>query len=141
MSIKLNSIKNIYFYLVSLIALMMIVYGTVDILKLGLTTFVFKGADQLDQHGMPPSYSLYPIMDKEGSSTVRCQEECDLTEEEKQLIKSQLEDYKRWQEQQKYLPNAQKQRRAVTDISILIVSIPLFTLHWLATRKLEKSEV
>jgi hypothetical protein len=142
MSIKLNSIKNIYFYLVSLIALMMIVYGAVDILRLGLTTWVFTKADQLDQYGgmsMPPSYPMYGMAEKE-AIPAKCQEKCDLTAEEKQQLKYWQQDYKNWEEQQKTLPAAQKQRKAVADISMLVVAIPLFILHWRVARKLETSE-
>ncbi|HLD31198.1 MAG TPA: hypothetical protein VJB41_03330 [Patescibacteria group bacterium] len=143
MSIKLNSVKNIYFYLVSLIALMMIVYGTVDILRLGLTTWVFTKANQLDQYGgmsMPPSYPMYTMAEKGEVIPAKCQEKCDLTAEEKQQLKYWQQDYKNWEEREKTLPAAQKQRKAVTDISMLVVAIPLFIFHWLATGKLEKSE-
>lgn len=128
MAIKLNSIRNIYFYLIALIALMMIVWGTADLVNLGLTTWVFKTADRADDYSPPMPYLASDI--KMGETAERCADKCDLSEMEKQQIQNWLVDYKNWQDQQGVLKVARKQKNAVRDISLLVVGIPLFLWHW-----------
>jgi hypothetical protein len=129
MAFKLNSIRTIYFYLIALIALMMIVWGTVDLANLGLTTWVFKNADQADYYAPPMPYLSAPEI-KTGEAIAGCAEKCDLTADEKQQIKNWLVDYKNWQDEQGVLKVARKQKNAVRDISMLVVAIPLFLWHW-----------
>jgi len=128
MSLKLNSIRNIYFYLVALIALMMIIWGTADLINLGLTTWIFKTADKADDWAPPIPYMITET--RLGETAARCAEKCDLTADEKQQIQNWLVDYKNWQDQQGIIKIAKKQKNAVRDISILIVAIPLFIWHW-----------
>lgn len=129
MAIKLNSIRNIYFYLIALIALMMIVWSAADLINLSLTTWVFKTADRADDYSPPAPYLMTPEV-KLGETAERCAEKCDLTEAEKQQIDMWLVDYKNWQDQEGILKVARKQKNAVRDISLLVVGIPLFLWHW-----------
>ncbi|MEK9132413.1 MAG: hypothetical protein AAB606_01755, partial [Patescibacteria group bacterium] len=46
-------IKSIYFYLVSFVALMMVVWSTADMINIALKTLVFKAADK-DMYYNPP---------------------------------------------------------------------------------------
>ncbi len=128
MAIKLNSIRNFYFYLVALIALMMIVWGTANLINLGLTTWVFKTADKADDWAPPVPYMITEM--KADETVARCAEKCDLTVDEKQQIQNWLADYKNWQNQQGIMKVARKQKNAVRDISMLVVGIPLFLWHW-----------
>lgn len=127
MAFKLNSVRTVYFYLIALIALMMIVWGTVDLANLGLRTWFFKNADRADDWSMPTPYMTAEV--KMGETAERCAEKCDLTEGEKQQIQNWLVDYKNWQDQDN-LRTARKQKNAVRDISMLVVAIPLFIWHW-----------
>ncbi|MFZ5364527.1 MAG: hypothetical protein ACOZAG_03545 [Patescibacteria group bacterium] len=128
MALKLNSVRTVYFYLIALITLMMIVFATVDLAKLGLTTWVFKTADRADDWAPP---ALYMINERtQGETAERCAEKCDLTEMEKQQIQNWLLDYKNWQDEQGILKVARKQKDAVRDISMLVIAIPLFVWHW-----------
>jgi hypothetical protein len=136
MSFKLNAIRNIYFYLVSLITLMMIVFSVADLINLGLTTWVFKTADKADDWAPPVPYMVNET--KLGETAARCAEKCDLTAEEKQQIQNWLVDYKNWQDQQGVLKIARKQKNAVRDISMLVVAAPLFIWHWQMVNKERK---
>ena len=127
MAFKFSSIRTVYFYLIALIALMMIVWGTVDLANLGLRTWVFKNADRADDWSMPMPYLTAEV--KMGETAERCAEKCDLTAEEKLQIQNWLVDYKNWQDQNN-LRDARKQKNAVRDISMLVVAIPLFIWHW-----------
>jgi len=127
MAFKLNSIRTVYFYLIALIALMMIVWGTVDLANLGLRTWVFKNADKADDYAPPALYMMSEV--KTGETAERCAEKCDLTADEKQQVQNWLVEYKNWQDQNN-LRIARKQKNAVRDISMLVVAIPLFIWHW-----------
>jgi hypothetical protein len=127
MAFKLNSIRTIYFYLIALITLMMIVFATVDLANLGLSTWVFKNADKADDWSMPAPYMTNEV--KVGETAERCADKCDLSAAEKQQIQQWLADYKNWQDQNN-LRTARKQKNAVRDISMLVVAIPLFLWHW-----------
>ena len=127
MAFKLNSIRTIYFYLIALITLMMIVFATVDLANLGLSTWVFKKADKADDWSMPAPYMTSEV--KVGETAERCADKCDLSAAEKQQIQQWLADYKNWQDQNN-LRTARKQKNAVRDISMLVVAIPLFLWHW-----------
>lgn len=129
MAFKLNSIRTVYFYLIALIALMMIVWGTVDLANLGLRTWVFKNADRADDYAPPMPYLMTSEI-KLGQTAERCAEKCDLTADEKQQVQNWLLDYKNWQDQQGIMKVARKQKNAVRDISMLVVAIPLFLWHW-----------
>lgn len=129
MTIKLNSIRNIYFYLIALIALMMMVWSTVDLINLGLTTWIFKNADRADDWAPPPPY-IATTERTQGETALRCAEKCDLTTEEKQQIQNWLADYQKWQDEQGIIKIARKQKKAIRDISMLVVAIPLFIWHW-----------
>ena len=45
MSKATQTIRSIYFYAVSIIALFMLVFSAVDLINIGLKTWVFKNAD------------------------------------------------------------------------------------------------
>lgn len=128
MAFRLNSIRTIYFYLIALIALMMIVWGTVDLANLGLTTWVFKNADRADEWAPPVPYMINERAQSETAE--RCAEKCDLTADEKLQIQNWLVDYKNWQDERGVMKTARKQKNAVRDISMLVVAIPLFLWHW-----------
>lgn len=119
----------------------MIVFSSAQLINLGLKTWVFTEADNLNRYyEAPPA----PYLDKdrtEVESVKTCSEKCEFSEQEKQQIISWLNNYKAWQERNKN-PEAQlrarRQRDAVTAISFLLVGIPLFWYHWGAVRKKDK---
>ena len=103
-------ILRIYFALVTFVTLMMLIFSVSDLLNIGLRTYVFKGADA-------PEYATYcadpaeprakPIPDGDVSVNCKIQEERD-----------------------RKAADTRKQQNAVRDIAMIIVSAPLFWLHW-----------
>lgn len=116
-------IKTVYFYTVSLIALMMVVFSTADLVNLGLKTWIFPKAD-LDEYKEPPCAVM--IMkdpglqetDEQYQNRIQICEQNRMDETEARAIR--------------------KQRDAVRDFSFLAVGIPLFLYHWLTIRKEQK---
>ncbi len=120
---KSQIIKTVYFYLVSLIALMMVVFSTADLVNLGLKTWVFPKAD-LNEY-REPSCS-YMIVKDPGMVE---------TDEVYQQRIAECEANKVSEEDARVIRN---QKAAVRDISFLFVGIPLFLYHWLIIRKEQK---
>lgn len=136
-SSKKEIITNIYLYLVTFIGLLMIVIPSVDLLKIGLQTWIFPLASE-DEYGYdrkPPE----PYMIKGETTPI------DNTKVEKiELNKSDLEafnqwkvDYANWQKNQENLDvvTIRAQKDLVRDISTLVVGLALFLTHGLAIRK------
>jgi hypothetical protein len=118
---KPSIIKNIYFYAVSLIALMMMVFSVADLVNLGLKTWVFTKADDANYYIQPCVVpALPPGTD---APNVDYMKNC--------------EDNNR---QQKENYEAQKQRDAVRDLAFLVVGLPLFAYHWKTIRSESRDE-
>lgn len=118
LSSKSSVIKTVYFYLVSLIALFMIVFATADLVNLGLKVWVFPKADKPD-YIEPPcaiSFTRSPDMKEDDyQNQIKSCETNRMSETERRSI--------------------QRQRDAVRDLSFLIVGAPLFAYHWRIIRK------
>lgn len=113
-------IKNIYLYLVSFVALMMIIFSTADLLNIALKTYVFTKADYNFYYG--PTCVPAPV--SAGTSTPLKGEGCLSADEQKK----QNEDQR----------TAQNQRDLVRDISMIVVAIPVFLYHWKIVRNKEE---
>lgn len=136
-----NIIRNIYLYVVTLIGLVLIIIGTVDLIQMALKTWVFTLADQQYSYNTMP-IAPYGLKTTEpdklfvNSSTA-------LTVEDKQAFEQWKIDYKAWQEQNAKVDpkKAQKQTDAVRDISMLLVGLALFLSHGYIVRKDRKIEI
>jgi len=117
-------IKDIYLYLVSFVALMMIIIPIVSLLNQTLKTFIFKQADNYS-YEMPRALGCSTDLAKTDTSVKQLSaEECSkLEEKDLQKEKERLQ--------------ARRQADYAQNISFLIVSIPLFAIHWYYARKKE----
>ena len=124
MSKATQTIRSIYFYAVSIIALFLLVFAAVDLVNLGLKTWVFKNAEPSYSRCIPGSNSIYgaPAIKAAPSDinvpTGPTQAECDLQN------KQNDENVAR-----------QNQSSAVRDFSMLVVAIPLFLFHFRIVQK------
>ncbi len=124
---KGKTIKSIYFYLVSFVALMMVVFSTADIINIALKTWVFTQADQ-DMYSYPKAVCDVPVPatpPDAKSAPVISKADCE---------KQNAENIK----QQEASRIAQKQSNVVRDLSMIVVGIPLFLVHWRILRKKEE---
>jgi hypothetical protein len=117
---KTQIIKTVYFYMVSLIALMMVVFSTADLINLGLKTWVFPKAS-LNEWREPPCSAMIikdPTIDQTDEMYQQRLQQCEagrMDEGEAIAIRNQ--------------------QSAVRDISFLAVGIPLFLYHWVTIRR------
>lgn len=133
-------IAKIYFYVVSLIGLMMIVIPTANLIQLGLKTWIFKNAD-INQQAYPMApYAFEKIPTSPTEEAKIAKDKCNLTEAQKAGLDNWIKDYETWSEAQKKIDyvRAERERSAVTSIGFLAVGIPLFTLHFRIIRKKEE---
>ncbi len=109
----MHNIKKIYLYLVSLIALFIVVFGSITLLNMGLKTWVFTKADK-DYF----SYAICPPV-MEGESKVPASE-CNEKEQRERAEESRA---------------AQRQREAANAVAMILVGAPVFYFHWRLARK------
>ena len=108
-------IRTIYLYLFSLVGLVIVVIGLVNLVDLGLKTFVFKNADQ------PIRYPSYPypakILSPDG------QEPAMTAEEQAKFEADQAEAEKKQRQ-------SERERSASQALAMIIIGTPLFIYHW-----------
>jgi len=122
---KAAIIKTVYFYLVSLIGLLMVVFSVADLVNLGLKTWVFPKAD-LNEYKQPSC-----------AMTIYKDPGLKETDEQYQMRLKSCEDTQVSEEEARAIRN---QRDAVRDISFFVVGLPLFLYHWITVRKDQKKD-
>ena len=118
---KVAIIKNIYFYAVSLVALLMVVFSFADVVNIALRTYVFTKADQNYYGGYYPACPVSVTPDAASSTGGKGEPGCVNKDEQQRIEKDNAA--------------AQKQRDLVRDISLILVGVPLFLYHWHIIRK------
>lgn len=123
-----SSIRHLYFYLVSFIALGFVVGASVYILNYVGKVSVFPDAD-VAYRGTPPGL-FFATLKNDGAPTteVTCVESCTLTTADRASIQDWKSAYASWQEQ----PSARtsRNRGLVNALSFLIVALPVFWFHF-----------
>lgn len=129
MSEQSSAIRNIYFYLVSLIALGFIVGSSVYVLNYVAKVTVFTKGEVSGRY-LPPSLVLSPSkLEADGSLTkVTCTPDCSLSESDRTSINDWQNTYKDWQTQP--TTSTTKARGLVNALSFLIVALPVFWFHF-----------
>lgn len=122
---KTAIIKTIYFYLVSLIALLMVVFSTADLINLGLKTWVFPKTNT-NYYGSTCAVPIPAPVEKgatQPTTNIDYAKQCEID-----------------RKNQEDMAIVQNQRDAVRDISMIVVGIPLFLYHWITLRKDKETE-
>ncbi len=109
---KIN-IRLLYLYLFSFVGLLIIVFGSVNLVNLGLKTLVFPDID---------SYEVYPVK---------------ITEVEGQPIEPSVEEQLASQKRE---ISRQRQRQLVEAVSMITVGLPLYLYHWKTIQKENKND-
>jgi len=131
---KAAIIKNIYFYLVSFVALMMVVWSTADLINIALKTWVFTKADNYFYgepylpgcDGSDASMTAKPALPPGERPATTTPEQCE-------KMKQDAAD----REQKSKL--ARNQNNIVRDLSMIMVGIPLFLYHWRIVRRKDEN--
>lgn len=103
-------ILRIYFALVSFVTLMMLIFSVSDLINIGLKTYVFKFADA-------PEWAMY------------CESQF-IKENVKETTEETEARCARQKENEERAAMVRKQQSLVRDISLLLVSAPLFYIHF-----------
>ena len=109
------TLKKAYLYLVSMIALVIMVVGAIMLIDLGLKTWVFTKADR-DMYMYPPCVKS---IDPGTGENIGC--DAALVEEQKK----QAEESR----------TAQKQRESAQALAMIVVAGPIWWYHWKQARK------
>lgn len=105
------NIRRVYLYLTSLIGLILIIIGTVQLVNLALKTWVFTKADE----------QFHYCIDRETKRPLKEGEEVPKpTEEEKAEQRRQCEEEK----------TARRQADAARSIAFIVVGAPVWFYHW-----------
>ncbi|MFH1162167.1 MAG: DUF5671 domain-containing protein [Candidatus Jorgensenbacteria bacterium] len=108
-------IRTIYLYLFSLVGLVLVVIGLVQLVDLGLKTYVFTKADRTVVYPeYPPLVKPAPAGDQ-GTT---------MTPEETAAYRAAQEEAQQKQNE------SQRARTASNSLALLIIGVPLFLYHW-----------
>ncbi len=121
-------VRTIYLYIFALLGLIFTIIGTVRLVDMGLKLFIFTKAEEQQRISYKqPMGDPYMFRMVEG-----VQKEDGFTEEEKQLAKDWLEDYKEWKEEADNIDYADIRRHqdAASSFSFILVGLPLYFYHW-----------
>jgi hypothetical protein len=133
-------IRTVYLYLFTLVGLALVVIGSVGMVNLGLRSFVFTKADEDEKLNYVQPFSSPIAMDRlvslgEGKEVY-------LTESELTSLRSWLVDYEAWKElsaNRDYV-GARRSREISTNISLIVIGIPLYLYHWGIIKKDRKEK-
>ena len=95
------NLRLLYLYLFSFVGLLIVVVGSIQMVNLGLKTFVFKDVDK---------YEIYPSYPVKGGEIVESSEII-LARQEREAVR-------------------QKQRELINSVSMIVVGLPLYLYHW-----------
>ncbi len=128
MSDQSSSIRNLYFYLVSFIALGFMVGSSVYVVNYFAKTSVFTRADNAFR-SIPPPLFFVPVKSTDApDTTLECADGCTLTEAQRTNINDWQTSYQQWQQQG--TPSTNRTQGLVNALSFLLVSLPIFYFHF-----------
>lgn len=122
-----SSIRHLYFYIVSFIALGFVVGSSVYILNYLGKVSAFPEAD-VSYRGTPPGIFFTSTKEAAPVFAVTCTDTCSLTETDRTSIADWQQNYRSWQEQSS--ASANRNRGLVNALSFLIVALPVFWFHF-----------
>ena len=105
------SLRLLYLYLFSFVGLLITIIGSIQIIDLGLKTYVFK----VNETGY---YPMMPVTDEKGKVTVTVEEQ---------------------KAQQELDANNQKKRQMSNSLAMILVGAPVYLYHWKTIKKESKN--
>jgi len=110
---KTKWIKKIYLYSFSMLGLILLIIGSVQIIDIGLKTLIFTKADIV----VIPPQPIITNTNQKGNEKI-------IPPNKEETIKYQKNDAK-----------SRNQRQASNAIAMIIVGLPLFLYHWNLAKK------
>jgi|AP95_1055475.scaffolds.fasta_scaffold149845_2 hypothetical protein len=129
---RISLIRAIYLYLLSLVGIILVLIGGSGFVSMGLKTFIFTQADDEQRmfREMPPRpYGVSPAERIEGESRALFRDSA--------TKKQWEEDYEAWRERRKSIDPvaARRHREAASNLSFILVGLPLYLYHWRLIRR------
>ncbi len=135
---KGSILRNVYFYVASLVTLGITVGSMIFLVNLGLKAWVLTGAEPVSYRlGQPPVLyfdqsatdlgATKPVVSSSGALT--CTDGCTLSETQKTSITQWQTSYQSWIKS-KDNPNTGRLRDTINGFSFLIVALPIFVIHY-----------
>lgn len=112
---------------------MLVTFGSVRLLDLGLKIYVFKKADQPQIYKNFPPYP--PIAIDQKTDDIKYSET--ITPEQKAALDRWVIEFKDWNENQKnidYLASS-REGTASNSFAMILIGLPLYIYHWRIIRK------
>lgn len=129
---RITLIRGIYLYLLSLVGISLVLIGGSGFVSMGLRAFVFTQADdeQRMYREMPPKpYGISHAKElDEGARTVI----------NDPLLQKRWEvDYEAWRKRRESIDpvTSRRHREAATNLSFILVGLPLYIYHWRLIRQ------
>ena len=126
-------IRVVYLYLFALVGLVLLTIGGVQLVGLGLRTYVLTEADaEMRMHYMPE-----PPMRYSPDRAATLAEDTTFTPQEREAFRQWASEYERQRGLRATIDpvRSRRQRDAARALAFLIVGIPLFGYHWRTIRK------
>ncbi|MBI4093127.1 MAG: hypothetical protein HY420_04355 [Candidatus Kerfeldbacteria bacterium] len=136
---KPGPLRSVYFYLVAFSGLIGVVVSAALLVNTGLNAVLKIDTDKTVAIRQPAPFSPAGLSTENYGvkSVVKCADKCSFTTEDKQLAEAWLTDYEQWQKNNvsSFPPQSSSQTSLASNIPILIVTLPLFLLHFLRIRR------
>ncbi len=105
------SLRLLYLYLFSFVGLLITIIGSIQIIDLGLKSYIFK----VEEFGFFP---MSPVLDEKGNVTITVEEQ---------------------KKQQEMEAANQRKRQISNSLAMIIVGAPVYLYHWKTIKKEAKS--
>lgn len=133
MTSKTKLIRTIYLYIAALVSLIFVAVGIGNLLNTAMKYYFFPKAEKggfNKCNQQPPVYAL----DKNALAGVA-------TPDQKVQLDNLIRDYEQWKKDNtgEECYSAERQNNVVNALTMIIVALPIFALHWRIIKK-EKSE-
>lgn len=104
------SLRLLYLYLFSFVGLLITIIGSIQLIDLGLKTYVFN----VNESGY---YPMTPVLDEKGNVTVSIEEQ---------------------KKQQELEATNQRKRQISNSLAMIMVGAPVYLYHWKTIKKESK---
>ncbi len=134
MTQKTKTVRTIYLYTVALLSLLFLAIGIGNLINTTLKAYAFPEAEKRDYDICYQSYYYPSEIDKIKKTPLT-------TEEQQAEIDNIISEYNTWKNQNTgdSCYKAERQKRMVDALTMILISFPLYVFHWGLIRK-EKSE-
>lgn len=129
----MNGIRVVYLYLFALIGLVLLTIGGVQLVGLGLRTFILTEADaEMRMHYMPE-----PPMRFAPDRATAAANDTTFSPQEREAFRQWAADYERQRRMREEIDpvKSRRQRDAARALAFLIIGAPLFAYHWRTIKK------